>query len=118
MRSISSAIQFTDEQIRQLIKLKNAYQARLGHNVADLQVWFGTHLTIYLSALALEAEGKSHGLKIRPSTTHRRASVRAFATYLGRKPSGDDIIEELSRIVAVPDFIADVIRRDVQQLQR
>lgn len=47
MRRISSAIQFTDEQIRQLIKLKNAYQARLGRNVADLQVWFGTHLTIY-----------------------------------------------------------------------
>jgi hypothetical protein len=112
------SIGLSDEQANQLMRLQFAYQAVIGHNISDPAVWFGCHLGIYLSALCVGAavenqQPRGSARLQREALRHRQNAMRAFHTYLGRTPTADDLINELAQRVAVPDFVAEAIRRDI-----
>jgi hypothetical protein len=44
-------------------------------------------------------------------------TLQAFESYLGWKPTANDILKEVSRYVTVPPYIAEAIRRDMERLQ-
>jgi hypothetical protein len=112
----SASIGLSDDQARELMQLRFSYQDRIGYNLSDPAVWFGNHLSNYLSALYLEATAENHHHTMRRVPKLRRSTLAAFASYLKRPPTADDLIAELGRFVTVPEFAAEAIRLDVQRL--
>lgn len=113
----------TDLQVRELMKLSDFYSLIIGHDVSIPSIWFGNHVGSYLRMVGYASEVKR--IK-RPSRRfaslaegfdkERRLSLRAFKSYLRRDATADDIIQELSRLVAVPEFISNAIRQDFDDL--
>lgn len=108
----------TDNQINELLELREQYQLSIGYDISDPVVWFRNHLSGYLSTLALAATVENHKLRFRNLSPLRIDSMRAFESYLGRQPTAEDLIQELSLFTTVPDYLAEAINRDVAQLLR
>ena len=110
MNSDDVTVDLTEAQASELMDLMHQYDAAIGHNMTDPAVWFGNHVSMYVKALALDATMEAHGFRMRKSIGTRRSSLQACENYLGWAPSARDILGEVSRLVAVPPYIADAIR--------
>jgi hypothetical protein len=108
----------SDAQTSELLRLQDQYQFNIIRNFSAPAARFGNNMSGYLGLLAIGAACENQGYKriAERSTKLRQDSLRAFATYLRRRPSPDDLLQELSRVATVPPFIAEAIRRDVERL--
>lgn len=123
MSNGSNIIKLSETQRHELEEMRKQYQATIGFDVSDPAVWFGTHLSSYITGLLLDLESEHVGSKTgttriqKQAAKIRRDTLIAFQNYFGRKPLAEDIIQELARVLTVPDYIAEAIRQDFQRLQ-
>jgi hypothetical protein len=118
MNSESTGIGLSADQARELHAFRNQYQTSIAQNLSGQALQFGNQLGNYLSALAIHAVIGDDAPQTANVIHLRRLALRAFHGYLRRKPTAEDLLQELTRVVAVPTYIADAIRRDVERLQR
>jgi hypothetical protein len=118
MTNVAARVGLSEAQTSELLQLKDHYQLSMTRSTSDPAVWFGNNMSGYLGLLAIGAACENQGYKriAERSTKLRRDSMRAFESYLRRRPSPDDLLQELSKVAAVPLFIAEAIRRDVERL--
>lgn len=112
-------LRLTEEQVLELHELEKKYTARAGRPVPGGAAMF---VTPYLQQLWLGGIAESalevpafDELRKRTHRT-RRQRVRTWSTQMRRSATADDIIQELTRLVAVPTFLTVVIRRDMRGL--
>ena len=118
-----STIGLSDRELSQLWDVSEEYGSRIGFKVSDPAVWFGVHVKNHLRALcggAAASNRESQTRQWKKLQTQfnklRQYSMQAFKSYSGRKPTADDLLQELSRFVTVPEFASKAIRRGVERL--
>lgn len=83
---------------------------RLGNNVASyLLLLFTANCIVDQKAKKYEKVRKE-GLRLRLN------AIRNLKTLLGPEATGDDVIQEISRVAPVPDDLAALIRYDFDQV--
>jgi hypothetical protein len=108
----------TQAQATALSLLRDDYSSRLSGDPLDPTAWFGQQLADYLSALSIDAIIETYEVQSRRSASLRPSLLRNLVRHLGRPVNGDDLVQELARLVSVPEAIAEAIRRDVERLQK
>jgi hypothetical protein len=114
-------VDLSADQARELMEIKTQYHATLGEDTPDDRpTWVGHRISKYLEDLARDANHQRHGTPEIPTTRDRRDTVRdvGIALELERPLSVDEIITPVSRIVPVPRYIVEAIRRDLERLQQ
>jgi len=108
-------IGLTAQQAKQLMTIQGEYRSKIGRDFSDPAAWFSQHVSNYLSAVSVEAEleNSGHGTGRRRAAKLRRDSLIALKSRLGRQATAEDLTNELSRFVMVPEFLVEAIRRDL-----
>jgi hypothetical protein len=111
-----ASLGLSEVQAGELMRLRNEYQSRIGYAPTDSAAWFGNQLSTYLTSLCIDAAIENHAYTSRPTTYLRKKILSEYEDYLGRTPTAGDMLHELARHVPVPEFVAEVLRRDVERL--
>jgi hypothetical protein len=113
-----ATVGLSEAQTSDLLQLKDHYQFSVARNSSGPEAGIGHSMSGYLGLLAIGAACENQGYKriAERSAKLRRDSIRAFEVCLRRRPSPDDLLQELSKVTTVPLFIAEAIRRDVERL--
>jgi hypothetical protein len=108
----------TDQQVSELRKLEEEYRAKADLPLDKLVGCVSCYLGYLAVSGAAENAPETPALEktCKKSNRERGEMVRIFGSLLGRTPTPDDLIQELSRFATVPPALANAIRRDVERL--
>jgi hypothetical protein len=106
----------TPRQGDEVQRLWESYLHNWRRQPGDRDFSFKKHLADYLSALALDAVIGPSGRIAQRCNSQRRRAMRAFRDHLGRRPAAADLLTPLGEAVTVPDYLPEVIRRDIERL--
>ena len=110
----------TMDQADELGDLIEQYGEAIGP-LKTLPPTFGDCVLMYLRTLWLHAEmerfPKRFGRSMAKLRKERAPWLRRMANDLRRQPSADDLLQQLGRFVAVPEFVARAIRDDLRLIR-
>jgi hypothetical protein len=98
-------IGLSDDHVTQLEVFIDTYSSKMG-----------IALRTYLECLAINAAAEKSRYNIKKGSRLRSRAIMAFENQVGRKPSAEDLIQELSAVTSIPAYIAEAIRRDMARL--
>ena len=125
MNNEQTTIGLSSKEADALIAIQKAHFAGIGQDAMDSATWFSRSVSTYLSLLALGAAMENHRVvkwsKTGPARRDehlrmRREFISVLQVHLGRKPTADDILRDIKRVVGLPNSIEQAIRRDVVRL--